>query len=72
MYHREQRKKTGKCGSFSKKNRFYGGAIHVILTLVCDYQQIFFFAKRHLITDAERPDAENSGKPLLTLGTAAF
>lgn len=46
--------------------------MHVILTLVCDYQQIFFFAKRHLITDAERPDAENSGKPLLTLGTAAF
>lgn len=44
----------------------------MILTLVCDYQQIFFFPKRHLITDAERPDAENSGKPLLTLGTAAF
>lgn len=67
MYHREQRKKTGKCGSFSKKNRFYGGAIHVILTLVCDYQQIFFFAKRHLITDAERPDATQTTANLFWL-----
>lgn len=48
---------------------FYGGALHVILTLIVIISR---FPKRHLITGAERPDAENSGKPLLTLGTAAF